>query len=115
MVNSTDRRCEVRRAVVGVWQDGSLRLRTGLALRLLNASSRGVLVEGHTRLQPGRRLEVHVVTRSGRQPVWCRVAWVRISLIRPDRVEYLAGLAFEQTVKGAWREHELPAPAARSG
>ena len=114
-MSRTDRRGEARRAVVGVWQDGCLRLRTGLALRLLNASSRGVLIEGHTRLQPGRRLEVHVVTRSGRQPVWCRVAWVRVSRVRPDHVEYLAGLAFEQVVDGAWREYELPLREARSG
>ena len=114
-MNHPDRRREARQAVPGVWQDGCLRLRAGDGLRLLNTSSHGALIEGPCRLQPGRRLEVHVTTRAGRRLFWSRVVWVRVHRVRADQVEYLAGLEFEHAVEGAWRAYDVPLPGLQSG
>ena len=108
VVRGTDRRRETRRAVPRRWRDACLRLHAGDRLRLLNASSLGVLTEGSDRLQPGRHIHVHVRTHTGRLLVTGRVAWVRVSRVHPDELAYMAGIEFERAVDGVWCEHAVP-------
>jgi hypothetical protein len=110
-----ERRQEVRYGVAAIWQDGCVRLRAGPALRLLNASSRGVLIQGRVRLDPGRRVEMRVVTRAGSRMVRSRVAWARVIRLWADRLEYQAGLEFENPVEGVWCEYRLPVQRAETG
>jgi hypothetical protein len=96
-----------------------VRLRTGRELAVVNISASGALVEGLTRLLPGTRTEVHVVTRNGRILVRTRVVRSLVWRLERDTVCYRTGLAFDTAVDtevdGYSLPDELPANEARRG
>jgi hypothetical protein len=76
-----------------------VRVRAGRELEVLDISSFGVLVQGESRLLPGRHLDVHVVSCSGRTLVRSRVVRSFVSSLSRDRVVYRGALAFEQPLQ----------------
>ena len=76
-----------------------VRVRAGRELDVLDISSVGVLVQGESRLLPGRHLDVHVVSCSGRTLVRSRVVRSFVSSLSSDRVVYRGALAFEQPLQ----------------
>jgi hypothetical protein len=76
-----------------------VRVRAGRELEVLDISSFGVLVQGESRLLPGRHLDVHVVSCSGRTLVRSRVVRSFVSSLSKDRVVYRGALAFEQPLQ----------------
>jgi len=68
-----ERRRKPRRPVAANEPLSNARLRTGGQLRIVDASSWGVLAETAERLLPGRQLDIHVMTAQGRTLVRCRV------------------------------------------
>ena len=75
-----------------------VRMRTGQELTALNCSESGVLVEGAARLLPGTRVDVHLITRSGRVLIRGRVIRAHVSALSAVRVLYRGALAFDQPV-----------------
>jgi hypothetical protein len=73
-----------------------VRLRLGSELVVLNVCDAGLLVEGVARLAPGGRVDVHVVTRTGRVLVRATVARATVSAVRADAIQYRAALMFDQ-------------------
>jgi hypothetical protein len=86
------------------------RLRTGGELRVVDASSWGVLAETRERLLPGRHLDVHVVASNGRVLVRTRVIRAYVCGLQADAIDYRAALAFEQTVDILSMGYAMPAP-----
>jgi hypothetical protein len=74
------------------------KLRTGRELTVIDISSSGALVEGPTRLLPGTRTDVHLVTRHGRVLVRARIVRSLVWRLEPDVVCYRSGLAFDAAV-----------------
>ena len=66
-----ERRRKPRRPVAANEPLSNARLRTGGQLRIVDASSWGVLAETAERLLPGRQLDIHVMTAQGRTLVRC--------------------------------------------
>ncbi len=75
-----------------------MRLRAGRELRVVNASSTGLWVEGPARLLPGTHVEVHVFTTGGRVLTRTRVARACVWAISATAVLYRAALCFERPV-----------------
>jgi len=75
-----------------------VRSRTGLELDVLDVSSTGVLIEGRARLLPNTHLDIHLVTRTGRVLVRCRVIRAYVWHLEGDLVRYRVGLAFDHPV-----------------
>jgi hypothetical protein len=78
-----------------------VRSRTGLELDVVDVSSTGVLIEGRARLLPNTRLDIHLVTRTGRVLVRCRVIRAYVWYLEGDLVRYRVGLAFDHAVDTA--------------
>jgi hypothetical protein len=76
-----------------------MRVRAGRELDVVNISSTGALVEGEARLLPGRHVDVHVISSSGRMLARSRVVRAFVSVLASDRVLYRGALAFEQPVQ----------------
>jgi hypothetical protein len=93
-----DRRRSVRRAPQSNEALSRVRLRTGRELTVVNISAVGALVEGSTRLLPGTRAEVHVVTRHGRILVRARVVRSLVWRLEAATVWYRTGMAFDAAV-----------------
>jgi hypothetical protein len=74
------------------------KLRTGRELTVINISSSGALVEGLTRLLPGTRADVHLMTRHGRVLVRTRIVRSLVWRLEPDVVCYRSALAFDAAV-----------------
>lgn len=98
MPPEVERRRAVRRIPEPNETLARVRLRTGRELTVVNISSSGALVEGHTRLLPGTRAEVHVITRHGRALVRTRVIRASVWRLAADIVCYRTALAFETAV-----------------
>jgi hypothetical protein len=75
-----------------------VRLRIGSELTVLDISDSGTLVEGCVRLSPGSRIDVHVVSRTGRVLVRTTVARAHVASVRADVLTYHVALAFDQPV-----------------
>jgi hypothetical protein len=75
-----------------------IRVRAGRELRVVNVSRGGALVEGDTRLLPGTRIDVHVVTAAGRTLVRSRIVRAYVSCVSSDYVLYRGALAFEHPI-----------------
>ena len=75
-----------------------IRLRLGPDLVVLDLTDAGVCVEGRARLLPGRRIDVHVVTRSGRVLVRATVTRAHVSEVRADALTYQAALSFDHPI-----------------
>ena len=82
----------MRTAVRRVRESGealaAVRIRGGRELAVVDVSDAGALVEGPTRLLPGRHVEVHVVTAEGRVRVRTRIVRAFVSALR-DGVLYV--------------------------
>ena len=75
-----------------------VRSRTGRDLDVVDVSHTGLLIEGQVRLLPNTHLDIHVVTRSGRVLVRCRVVRAWVWRLESDLVRYRAALAFDREV-----------------
>lgn len=75
-----------------------MRMRAGPELAVVDVADTGALVEGCTRLLPGTRIDVHVVTQSGRVLVRSRVVRAEVWSLQADRMRYRAGIAFEHAL-----------------
>jgi hypothetical protein len=93
--NESERRAAERREPEPAEALSRVRLRTGRELTVVNISSSGALVEGLTRLLPGTRVEVHLVTRHGRVLVRSRIVRALVWRLEPDLVCYRTALSFE--------------------
>jgi hypothetical protein len=96
--SETDRRRAPRRIPQPDESLARARLRTGRELTVINISSSGALVEGPTRLLPGTRADVHLVTRHGRVLVRTRIVRSLVWRLEPDVVCYRSALAFDTEV-----------------
>ncbi len=86
------RRADTRR---GHWM-ASARVWPGRDVAVLNVSPGGALIEGETRLIPGRRIELHLASPEGRLLVAARVLRAYVSCLAPDGgIRYRGALAFE--------------------
>jgi hypothetical protein len=72
-----------------------VRSRTGHELDVVDVSTAGALVECRTRLLPNTHLDVHIVIRTGRVLIRCRVVRAFVCHVEADLVRYRVGLAFE--------------------
>ena len=93
-----ERRLAVRRDPIAGESLSRIRLRLGSELTVLNVGDTGVLVEGIARLAPGGRVDIHVVTRTGRVLVRATVARSAVSEVRADAIRYRAALIFDQAL-----------------
>ena len=93
------RRRAVRRTPHADESLARVRLRTGRELDVIDISSTGTLIEGTTRLLPGTRTDVHVVTRHGRLLVRTRVIRSFIWRLERDMVCYRTALEFDTAVE----------------
>lgn len=110
-----DRRRTVRRIPQPDEGVSRARLRTGRELTVVNISSAGAMVEGLTRLLPGTRAEVHLVTRHGRVLVRARVIRALVWRLEPDVVCYRAALAFDVAVDTEPEGYPLPTEIPGNG
>jgi hypothetical protein len=99
--NDSERRGAVRRAPEPDETLSRLRLRTGRELVVIDVCSSGALVESPTRLLPGTRAEVHVVTRHGRVLVRTRIVRALVWRLEADSVCYRTALCFDAPVDTA--------------
>ena len=97
--NGPERRRAVRRIPHPDESLSRVRLRTGRELAVIDISSAGALIEGTTRLLPGTRTDVHVVTRHGRLLVRTRVIRSFIWRLERDVVCYRTALEFDAAVE----------------
>ena len=97
----TERRGMARRVPAAGEGISRVRLRLGPDLAVLDVSDSGIHVEGHARLVPGGRVDVHVVTRSGRVLMRSTVLRAEVSDVRPDLLRYRAALSFDQPLDTA--------------
>jgi hypothetical protein len=107
-----ERRRATRRTLAADEPLAHAKLRTGGQLVVLDASSWGVLIETTARLLPGRRVDVHIVTSGGRTLVRGRVARAFVCRLEADRIDYRAGLAFDQPVDTSASENPRPSVLA---
>jgi hypothetical protein len=107
--SDSDRRGAVRRVPQPDETLARVRLRTGRELTVVNISPSGALVEGTTRLLPGTRAEVHVVTRHGRMLVRTRVVRSLVWRLEPDLVCYRTALAFDTSIDTEVEGYSVPA------
>lgn len=96
-----------------------LRVRTGGDLDVRDISDVGAQVEGASRLLPGTRIDVHVVTPDGRVLVRSRVLRSSVCHLEAQSVRYRSALTFEIRVDTGAGGYHLPrtlqAPAAARG
>lgn len=92
----TERRMMPRRTPAHGEGLSRVRLRLGPDLAVLDVSDSGIRVEGDARLLPNRRVDVHVVTRTGRVLVRATVTRAHVTEVRADSLRYQAALVFDQ-------------------
>ena len=100
-VSRIERRCGVRRMPSEDEPLSRVRLRGGRELSVVDVSNGGLLVEGPARLLPGTHLDVHVITRDGRELVRSRVIRAYVSALKADLVCYRGALAFDRPIDAA--------------
>ncbi len=110
-----ERRRALRRCVAAGEPLATARLRTGGQLRILDASSWGVLAETTERLLPGRQLDVHIVSAQGRILVRSRVARAFVARLEVDAVHYHAALSFDRALDVHVDGYVMPAVLAVVG
>jgi len=94
---------ERRRATRVIFRDGHLppaaRVRPGSEVIVVDLSSTGALLEGHSRLRPGGRCELTFALASGDITVRARVARCFVArLERAAAVRYRTAVAFESLI-----------------
>ena len=105
-----DRRGAARRLVGDDEPLYHARLRTGAELRVVDASTWGILAETTERLLPGRHLDVHIISTDGRVLVRSLVARAFVWQLEADRVQYRAAFAFERAIGIRAAGYAMPAP-----
>jgi hypothetical protein len=103
-----ERRRALRRPVAGDEPLAAAKLRTGAQLRIVDASSSGALAETTERLLPGRQIDVHVVSASGRTLVRSRVVRAYVARLEASAVHYHAALAFDRALDVRVEGYALP-------
>jgi hypothetical protein len=78
-----------------------VRSRTGHDLDVLDVSQTGLLVECRARLLPNTHMDIHIVVRTGRVLIRCRVVRAYVCHVEADLVRYRVGLAFDHPVDTA--------------
>lgn len=91
----------------------SMRLSPGDAVRLVNLSASGVLVEGKTRFVPGTRVSVIFEGPKAPPTVKARVVRCQVSAIAGGgSLQYQSAIQFEQKIEVPVDEAALPQAAA---
>lgn len=62
---------------------------------MIDISPSGAQVECRSRLLPNTHLDIHIVLRSGRVLIRCRVVRATVCHVEADLVRYRVGLAFD--------------------
>jgi hypothetical protein len=109
-----ERRRATRRTVASDEPLAHAKLRTGGQLVVLDASNWGALTETTERLLPGRHLDVHIVTPTGRTLVRSRVARAYVCRVQSDAIHYHAALAFDHSIDAGACGCALPSVLAAS-
>ena len=91
-----------------------IRSRTGREFDVVDVSDTGLLIEGRTRLLPNTHVEVHIVTRTGRVLVRCRVVRSFVWYLEADLVRYRVGVAFDHQVETS-AGYPVPVPVSTLG
>jgi len=86
-----------------------VRSRTGREFDVVDVSDTGLLIEGRTRLLPNTHVEIHIVTRTGRVLVRCRVVRSYVWYLEADLVRYRVGVSFDRQVETS-AGYPVPAP-----
>jgi hypothetical protein len=66
---------------------------------MIDISPSGAQVECRTRLLPNTHLDIHIVIRTGRVLIRCRVVRATVCHVEADLVRYRVGLAFEHPLE----------------
>ena len=103
-----ERRRMVRRVPSAGEPLSRARLRIGRELAVLDVSNSGILVESVTRLLPGTRVDVHIVTKEGRVLVRSQVVRAYVSEVTADVVRYRVALAFDGVVDTSAVGYAIP-------
>ena len=90
-----ERRRSVRRLPAPGEPIRRVRSRTGHELDVIDISSSGVQVECRSRLLPNTHLDIHIVIRTGRVLIRCRVVRAAVVHVEADLVRYRVGLVFD--------------------
>jgi hypothetical protein len=109
-----ERRRATRRAIARDEPLAHAKLRTGGQLVVLQASNWGALTETTERLLPGRHLDVHIVTPTGRTLVRSRVARAYVCRLQPDAIHYHAALTFDHSIDTSACAYAMPSVLAAS-
>ena len=116
---ATERRRDPRRTPAVDEPLSQIRLRAGRQLAVIDVSDTGVMAEGEMRLLPGTHVEVHLVTRDGRELVRSRVVRAFVHHLCAPRVLYRGALTFDRPVQTAVVGYAMPegddAPTSLSG
>ena len=92
-----ERRRAQRRVPAGDEPISRVRMRIGSELTVVDVSDLGLFTEGG-RLNPGSRVDLHVVARRGRVLVRCTVLRSFVSALSADRIRFRAALLFDQVL-----------------
>jgi hypothetical protein len=68
---------------------------------MIDISSIGAQVECRSRLLPNTHLDIHIVLRTGRMLIRCRVVRAAVCHVEADLVRYRVGLAFDHPLDTA--------------
>ena len=110
-LSPADRRTHARRRPLAGESLSRVRLRTGREMNVVDISRGGALLEGVLRLLPNTHLDIHVVPRTGRVLVRCRVVRAFVCEVLADLVRYRAALEFERNLDTD-AGYAMPATAA---
>lgn len=105
---ATERRRASRRTPAVDESLSQIRLRAGRQLAVIDVSDTGVMAEGEMRLLPGTHVEVHLVTRNGRELVRSRVVRAFVHHLCATRVLYRGALTFDRSVQTAVVGYAMP-------
>lgn len=75
-----------------------MRLRRGGECRVVNVSHSGALLEGPTRLEPGRHVDVTLVSRQGPAMVRALVVRAFVAKVHAEAVVYQAAIRFDRPI-----------------
>lgn len=96
-MSQVDRRRARRRVPESDEPMSRVRLRIGAELAVIDVSDTGLFTEG-SRLNPGSRVDVHVIGKRGRVLVRCTVLRAFVSALSADRIRFRAALLFDQAL-----------------
>ena len=111
VMSGTEKRRAARRLPAPGEPLRRVRSRTGHELDVVDVSHTGLLIEGRARLLPNTHLDLHLVTRTGRVLVRCRVVRAYVWYVEADLVRYRVALTFDQSVDTSGG-HPTPTPFA---